>query len=350
MEASRNSPLVGWQPCALNLLTRLANPAATVAALLLTEEVRARLVQAKIDGLERLAGCTSTPLQRVYDRVWQVQLAATEEAISRLGGHGIDPLLFKGVEIAARYLHGHMPSMMGDVDMLVPRQQLGAARAALFSLGYRQAEYDQDRGALVDADVSDIARVEGSHYELFPFRRMQAFELDADELAALRAAPRRAPVFLTDARQACLIVELDIHHGVALDIETAPLLARSQQSVQDGARTLSHADHLWVTTARYYNETAVHGKRTLRDFTYVIALLRDAVMDWDIVLDAAHQYELHPGLFYYLSFASSLFSNSPVPADVLADLDPRRGSRLRDWGWQLGPLFDALDPMPSYRV
>jgi hypothetical protein len=340
---------LGWQEAAVELLARLAQPAQPRPLPHIDVAVRRRLIDAKIDGLERLCADAPTPLHRVYERVWLAQLAAAREVVAELARRGAEPILFKGVELCARHLSTCIPSMMGDVDMLVPRQQLGTVRAALFALGYRQADYDVAKAVLIDADIANIAAVESAHYEMFPFRRAEPLALDVDELAAMRALPTRAPLYAAGKTDQCqLVMEVDVHHRVALDIETAPLLERCQDSALAGARTFGNADHLWIATARYYCEVAVHGKRTLRDFVYLVSLLRDNRVDWDVVLDAAREYELRPALFYYLTFADRLFESGIIPAPTLAELDPRRGSRLRDWGWQLGALFDAIEPMPSY--
>jgi hypothetical protein len=102
---------------------------------------------------------------------------------------------------------------------------------------------------------------------------------------------------------------------------------------------------VWITLTRYYNEVALLGKRYLRDFAYIIPILKNEAIDWDVVLSANRSYELHAPLFYYLNFLRSL--GACVPEAVLAETSPLRSERLRDFGWQLGKLFDVLEPSPS---
>ena len=39
-------------------------------------------------------------------------------------------------------------------------------------------------------------------------------------------------------------------------------------------------------------------------------------------------------------------AETAIPGEVLAATDPRTTSRRSDWGWQLGPLFDFVEPLP----
>ena len=47
-----------------------------------------------------------------------------------------------------------------------------------------------------------------------------------------------------------------------------------------------------------------------------------------------------PSLYYYFAFLSWLAPGT-IPPDVLEQLSPLHTKRLRDWGWQLGVLFDG---------
>lgn len=343
-----SAPLEPWQPDALAVLRQFANPALTDKPVPLPSILTlAALQRVQIDGLV-MQGTDRTPLQRVYDRVWQAQ----RRAASRFAGHcaeqQIRNLIFKGADYLERYFDGRCPSILGDVDVLVERADLGATRALLYNLGYRQAKFDEARHALVDADIATIAAVEGVHYELYPFCKLEKIELDDDERQAAQSGTPQPPLFIPEHGEAVLCVELDVHHGIALDVDIAPLLGRMRASPFRGANALSPADSLWFTCSRLYTEVALHGKSTLRDFAYMIALLREEQIDWDCLLHACEEYQLRPALFYYLSFVNALFEQPPIPAAVLAELNPRHGSRMRDWGWQLAKIFDELDPFPQW--
>lgn len=348
MGETARGPARDWRAEAVAMLSDFANGenGDSGAVAHLSEEGRLALQALKIDGLAS-DDRADVPLYRGYDRIAAIQQASTAEVVRALVAAGASPLLFKGIDLLPRHFASRTPSVMGDIDLLVERSALGRARAALFGMGLRQANFDRDSGELIDADIADIADIERSHYELHPFRRLLPLDLDPEAVAALRASNAKMPLAYDGDGRAWLIDEIDLHHGVALDVDAEPLFAKARASLIPGARALDPADHLWLLTSRYYHEVALHGKRSLRDFAYIIAILRDEQPDWDRILAVAAEYEMRPSLFYYLRFADSLFERPRIDGDIWRALDPRQGSRARDWGWLLAPLFEWIDPMPD---
>jgi hypothetical protein len=234
-----------------------------------------------------------------------------------------------------------------DVDLLIDRAIIERAKIALHSIGLRQGRVNRTDGVLLDRDVADIARLEINHYELAPFLSLQELSLSADE-ENLAMQDSEHPLLCVNGR-VYVVVEIDIHHQVAADVETEPLMRRRVPSVFNGAYALSAADSLWVTTSRYYTEVALHGKRSLRDFAYLVNILKREDIDWDIVVGVSSEYKLYASLYYYLSFLHQVMGSS-VPLEVLRILRPDSNARVRDWGWQLGPLFNFLEPNPLEAV
>jgi hypothetical protein len=138
-------------------------------------------------------------------------------------------------------------------------------------------------------------------------------------------------------------MEIDIHHNVAIDTNAGPLLQRAVNSSCLQGQTLSDSDHLWVNCSRYYNEVALFGKRTLRPLVYTAPLLYGRI-DWDIVLASAREHELSASLYYPLRILEAI-TRTVIPREVLSALNPRLSSG-RDFGWQLGPLFEFVEPFP----
>ena len=62
-------------------------------------------------------------------------------------------------------------------------------------------------------------------------------------------------------------------------------------------------------------------------------------------LRVAVDYELGGSLDHPLAFLRRVFGIA-VPDAVLDASSPLRTSRRRDWGWQLGVLFDFIEPCP----
>ena len=218
-----------------------------------------------------------------------------------------------------------------------------AAQKALYAAGFRPAAYEPSAGELVDRDVADIAAVELHHYELIAFRKVVTIDVDDDVRAAI-AARGTDPVWVLDG-DVRVVVEVDVHHGVATDVASGPFFERAVAGALSGSLTMSAADHLWFTASRYYTELSVHGKESLRDLAYLAPLVARGAVAWDVVVAAAVDLDIRPSVYYLLALLDWALGH-PVPQAVLADLDPLRGSRLRDWGWQLGRLFGVVDPSP----
>jgi hypothetical protein len=107
---------------------------------------------------------------------------------------------------------------------------------------------------------------------------------------------------------------------------------------------MAATDLLWFTASRYYVEVAANGKRTLRELAYVIATMCDAI-DWNRLERIAIDYKLGASLYYPLAFLQRALG-APVPDSVIDAASPLRNARHGDWGWQLGVLFDFIEPWP----
>jgi hypothetical protein len=337
-----------WAACALQLLRWSAAldaiPASAVSRLRAScPRHLGRLAGVQIDSLYYLGCDPLAPTQRVYDAVWGAQRQCVTELLGRLSDEGVAAVAFKGADVLARHFGHASLGLLGDVDLLVDRADLGRVKRIVCAEGYRQARYQPDAEELVDVDVADIAAFEGQDCELYPFCLPVRLDLTGPEIDLCRTWPA-GPIHIAGGD--CIAeVELDIHHCVALDIETRPLLDRRRPSALGAGSAMSPADHLWFITARLYNAMALRGKGSMRDFVYIIAILGRESIDWDVVLGAAEEYELRPALYYLFSFVSALGA-APIPSDVLAALSPLCGSRVGDWGWQIGRLFEVVDPCP----
>jgi hypothetical protein len=263
--------------------------------------------------------------------------------MSELLANGVPAILWKGAEHFSSLSHTQAVGFLGDIDLLVPRVSLEETKACLHRMGYRQSFYDKAQGTLVDRDIKEITSIEAVHYELAPFNLMIPIEVD-DEEAALALAWDSFPVF-ANGRQVAVAVSLDVHHQVATDIPSGGFFERAVPSSSGYGSTLSAADHLWITASRYYVEVALHEKRSLRDYLYMALMLRSGSIDWEHVINIAEALDMRPALYYPLLFADAIVGDV-IPPDVIRAIDPRLGSRHRDWGWQLSVLFDALDAPP----
>lgn len=334
-----------WQGLALRLLAQCATQQHELPVRALSSPPKpcslAALTERKIDTLYYLQYESAASAQSLYDKVWKAQRAALQEVVAAFSASDVVPIVVKGAEFINRFFCGRSIGLMNDIDVLIQRPHLGCAKRVLHEQGFSQSYFAKEQMALVERDVSDIATIEAAHYELAPFCRLDELDLSDDELA-IAAGRLGHPLWIIDG-VAHAVVEFDIHHGLASDIESERFFQHLIPSSWPGASTLDLGDHLWFTTSRYYNEVAYQGKRSLRDFAYLIALCRSNP-DWNKVVRAAHDYRLYPSLFYFLMFVEQL--TGQVPSDVLRETNPLTRERLRDAGWQLGPLFDFIEPIP----
>lgn len=302
----------------------------------------AALKRHKIDSLLYVGCLLDSPIQRVYDKVWMRQREALLHLLNQLLDKGISPIIFKGAEFLAASYHPHALGLNNDVDILVERPELGTVKKVLHSMDYSQSLFDPNVGELVDRDLQDIAEFERAGYELIPFNRKEEIELEADELAFAQTWQSH-PLWVVDDR--CFVITtFDPHYGVSYDVPGDEFFSRAVPSAVGAGRAMSLADQLWFTTSRYYNEVALNGKDSLRDFAYIASLIPNDQIDWDVILGAADRYDLRPSLYYYFAFLNRL--GGAIPDEALEELSPGKGSRDRDWGWQLSKLFDLIDPYP----
>ncbi|WP_203072154.1 nucleotidyltransferase family protein [Falsiroseomonas ponticola] len=282
------------------------------------------------------------PLQRVYDRV----AAAQAEELVRINGAlaeaGISFAVFKGAALSRRVRDGAAVGMAADLDILLPRSLVEEAKCALYALGYRQMIFDRQARMLIRRDVQEIAALEAQHYELVAFNRQVDFALtDAERQAASDFCKMPLWVF---ADAAALVLEVDLHHGIASDVDCEALLAR--RVVRQGLPTLCDADHLWFGLARYYNEVAIHGKRSLRDLAYLAPLVRFGEVDWGVFAQQTNDTMTHAPVSHLLGFLNALSGDS-VPSEVFAAIKPTDDNRFRDWGSLLPQLFGMQDKVPA---
>lgn len=325
-----------WQDAAIALLAKIPTDA--------TPHLDA-LAARDIDSLHYLQYDVHAPAQRLYDKVWAARRAALESAIARCVDHGVVPLVWKGAEFLARYCAPHAIGALGDLDLLVARSQLGEARHALVQAGFRTTELAADGSWRPRSPFDDPARLMEA-IALPHLRTTVAIDLDAAERAATRFLPHGT---LTDDHTR-LIVSIDLHHNaIASGFPIELISERAESSRLVNARAFVAEDHLWLCALRYYMEVAHSGKRSLRHLAYLIALLESetGTLDWDEVVRCACRFRAAPPLYYTLGLIARL-RDKLVPGEVLEGLDPARADRTCDVGWQVGLLFDFIEPCPRW--
>jgi hypothetical protein len=219
-------------------------------------------------------------MSRAHDRTvrWEVDRIAVA-----VRDAGVPVLLLKG----AAYLMSGLPVAAGrlseDVDILVPRDRLGAVEAALTGHGWEAVKVDP--------------------YDQMYYRRWM------HELPPLRHARRHSTV--------------DVHHTIlpetsrlrpdALELLRAALPLPGAPNVL----VLRPSDMVLHGSAHLFHDGSIGG--ALRDLVDLDDLLRHFASEpsfWDELLDRARRLDLGRPLFYTLRYAARVLG-TPVPAAAL---------------------------------
>lgn len=297
----------------------------------------------KLDGLLATASGHDTVLSPFYREVWQVQRRNLLQVIDAFAARSIDLIVYKGAEITEALFASRSIACRGDIDLMIRRGDIDRSKALMRELGFRQANFDLVNHCLVEADATAIRTHEENGYNLYTFARC--------EPVALAEAGRRIgrmwlrPLDIWETGAVCAAA-IDISYGLDAQFASTSLFERSVESSFPGARTLSTTDMLWhICTLFYFGVFRQHTYK-LTQLAELIALLTQRSLDWAELVEIAKKHKIGPGLFYVLSFVSRLVPGL-VQEQALVDLDPVRGDRQRDWGWQIPKAFGFREHLPE---
>ncbi|WP_171907361.1 nucleotidyltransferase family protein [Burkholderia plantarii] len=303
-----------------------------------------KLTRLRIDGLYYLASGDISCQQTIYDKIWSIQRAHLVDFIKKMAETGVLCWTFKGAEIAERWYSSRPIGVFSDVDIIVERKNLGVVKSMLFSEGFRQSIFDFERESLVDDDVLELGAIESRHYELGKFCKLVKIDVDLESLRYMYGS-RTYPLVRVGG-EVFLCLAFDVHHGVANDIDVNDVISDSVPSAFGIGVTVNPTRLLWILTSRYYMEVAITGKRSLRDFSYLLPLLKECEIDWDHILGMNYKYSLFSSLYFYFCFMDRIIPGK-IPSSVLDKINPvRSGFRGANFGWQLNTLLGEIDPFP----
>jgi hypothetical protein len=334
-----------WQEVAIELIRRRAGHEPRLSAHALERAGQRHftdLSRKLLDSLYLVTCELDHPKQRMYQALWDAQRAEAREVVTELVGLGIDAVAFKGVEIGARYDRGRAIGMRADVDLLVPREALWTARQVLSRRGYVQGSYRPETRDWGYMDPIAAAQYEATHYELLPFAK--AIPVDGLDAAACDQA-RNSRQFCVHEDVTLALVMFDVHHNLSMNFDPGPVLERRVPSALGVGSALCAADHLWFMIQRHYTEVAMGIGRELLPLASIAAIVRDPDVDWSLLLRNAQEHRAIAACYYWLTFFQRIAPGA-VPSVVLDELRRHRHESPRDWGWQLGPLFDIEEPFP----
>lgn len=231
-------------------------------------------------------------------------LAAAGEAIRALAEAGIPAAALKGLHLAAAVYENPALRTMGDVDLLVPADQVDAARAALMAAGYVPHGADDPTSHHVAPLVKPRAAPVELHWEVCP--TPNPFRLDVQPFWE-----RMVPI--TVAGQP------------ALGLCAEDLLL-----------------HLCVHAA--YNHRCLVPLRNVFDVAMVVER-SEAAVHWALLEEAARASGTERAVFCGLALAREMFG-AEVPAGVMDRLRPGTGAETALQAARQNVLsFESAGPM-----
>lgn len=228
---------------------------------------------------------------------WRRQLLAQElRALDGILPAGIEVVLIKGAAYHAQGLAFAEGRLAADIDLLVRRDALDAAEAALAAGGWRSAVTDP--------------------YDLRYYREW------SHELPPMQAEGHA--------------LELDLHHGIA------PVTSRCRpdpMALWDAKRSLPGSryfvldplDQLIHAVVHLFQDTELDGR--LRDLLDIDAMLRALPQDQATLRALAARVAQFGAqrLFWHALQACQRWLDTPVPAALWPDPPPPAARRLMDW-------------------
>ncbi len=248
----------------------------------------------------------SAEVQRTQ-ALWEAEMA--RRALVPLD---IPVILLKGTAYAAAGLDAARGRLIGDLDILVPRERLHDAEAALLGAGwewvkpdpYDDAYYRQNMHELPPLIHRERDRMIDVHHTILPLTA----RVRVDAGALVERAVSLTPL-------------------MSSEVETRGAASRSLDCARDerfpGLRTLAPEDMLLHAVAHLFADgDLAGGLRNLWDIDRLIREFSDAPDWWQRLHTASAQHSLTPYLSRALRLAHHLFE---TPVDPWLAWQPRRG-------------------------
>lgn len=246
-----------------------------------------------------------------------LQRRAATAVTTALGVAGVRHAFFKGYAYRVTFYRPGWVRVAGDLDVLVDRPAVEAARAALVRAGFVQASSSLDYQRFAPADPRQVATVEANHYELAQFvRRTRLTDPPSWVLGA--DFVRRSPYPFE-------LVDGDVLFHDVVDLHWTPHFAfareRPLESVRPAADVpvLGAAWSLFTSSFKLYFEAfdrPHYGLHHLIDLAALVESGLDAA-EWRTVADLVSRYGMQAAAFWTLSYADRLARQGGVPPSLL---------------------------------
>lgn len=335
-----------WARCAIELIAQrpLSSTAAYDKGQYRAPEMLAKVADVGLDSLLPPIQGNISSWQKVYRKMWQCQKSFLISTVKSLRAEGIDPAIVKGAYFNIKYFSDQPVSYMHDFDIVIEREEVAACKQVLIKNGYAQAHFDREKCILVHVDAIDVSQYEyQTKHEIFPFSHIATFPLEQDEEDFLKL--KYMPHVSAYNGFAYVQIGCDVHYALHDGIETGAILSRCYRDSLLDCRMMNPTDHLWFSVGKYYQEIVCRKTRSLKEMFYIATLIRREEIDWDRI-QLLSTLGGGAGLYYILSFLDGI-GGCHIPRRVIDDMSIRlKQERQDDYGWQLGYLFDFIEPFP----
>jgi hypothetical protein len=280
-----------------DLLIRQARNAGLLARIAIEMEEAGTIAAAPAAVRPHFEAETNLARHQIRDVRWEVSAVK-----SALAGRHIPFVLLKGAAYVAANLPPARGRFFGDIDILVPRDRLGAAEEALTAAGW------------------------------------VGMEVDAYDERYYREWMHQIPPMTHSQRRSTI----DLHHTIvapsrgSVPIAEALLEAAIAVAGDPAVRVLAPCDMILHSATHLLSEGEFD--RGLRDLDDLNLLLRQFGRDagfWPMLIERAVELDLRRPLYFALRYASRLLG-TPVPAEVLASERLSRPTPV------LLPVLDAM--------
>ena len=207
-----------------------------------------------------------------------------------------------------------------DIDIAIDSESVSAVENILAGCDYHQSKWDAKKRRFVFASNEEKASLRSNHYELgFIVRRQLCDDLNTTTKDSISAQLDFQPNPWHKSGQDSLAayINIDVHTGLSLDIETTDILEESRNTLIDGLEVVVPSKHWMIFHLIYkiYWE-GVHNyhKGAYQYLDLILLLERITKEEFEKVERLLSTYGLISAGLYVLRRLSSDLGISPTPA------------------------------------
>lgn len=208
----------------------------------------------------------------------------------------------------------------GDVDVLIDRAQIPAARTLMHDLGFIQARFLPDHQRFWTASSAEIKEAEDAHHELAEFNKDHILE-NAPEWLLVPPFERRTPfAYAFRGAEPVMRSSVDVHWALHLLLADFDPLARRHVVEVAGTRlpVLGREWSLIMSAFKLYFEAFDRPRFGLTHIADLVALCTSTEdIDWSLVSEVVARTGLEAALFYTLGACERVVSGALAPARLM---------------------------------